>query len=95
MMFEITLADDTVEWVDGADSWQQEGPMTTFFATEEGRGRLDAWAVKLASYRTDRMVRIRRAEPRAADRTEAAGPGAPAALSRVPGGPGRHGRLTA
>jgi hypothetical protein len=78
MTFEITLSDNRVEWVEGADSWQQEGPMTTFFTTEEGRGRLDAWAVKLASYRTDRLVRIRRAEPRVdVDGAEPARAGAP------------------
>lgn len=60
MVFEITLTDGSVEWVAGAESWQQEGPMTTFFATDDGRDRLDAWSVKLASYRTERLLRIRR-----------------------------------
>ncbi len=95
MTFEISLVDDTVEWVDGADSWQQEGPMTTFFATDEGRGRLDAWAVKLASYRTDRLVRIRRAQSRAEAGTIEPVGAATTMLSRVTGGPDRRGRLTA
>jgi hypothetical protein len=60
MRFEITLADDTVEWLEGADSYQQEGPMTTFFANLAQRAALDSWSTKVASYRTDRIVRIRR-----------------------------------
>jgi len=72
MSFEVTLVDDTVEWVDGADSYQHEGPMTTFLARGAplepgGTARhtaLDSWSVKLASFRTDRVVKIRRAEER-------------------------------
>jgi hypothetical protein len=60
MAFEIMLADDTVEWVDDADSYQQEGPMTTFFGTGGRPASLDSWSVKVASFRTDRILRIRR-----------------------------------
>ena len=60
MGFEVTLADDTIEWVEGADSYQLEGPMTTFFGNEARRSALDCWSVKLASYRTDRITRILR-----------------------------------
>lgn len=60
MGFEVVLRDDTIEWVEGAASYQQEGPMTTFFDNGERPSMLDAWSVKLASYRTDRIVRIRR-----------------------------------
>jgi hypothetical protein len=59
-MFELTLADESTEWVEGADSYQQEGPLTTFFGNEARRAALDSWSIKLASYRTDRIVRIRR-----------------------------------
>jgi hypothetical protein len=70
MSFEVTLLDATVEWVDGADSYQHEGPMTTFFVSEApaepgGWARptsLDSWSVKVASFRTDRVLKIRRAE---------------------------------
>jgi len=48
------------EEVEHADSFQQEGPMTTFFGTDGRRGTLDCWSVKVASYRTDRIVKIRR-----------------------------------
>ena len=60
MAFEITLADESVEWIDGADSYQQEGPMTTFFDNAAQRTRLDCWSVKVASFRTEQIVRIRR-----------------------------------
>ena len=60
MAFEVTLADETTEWVDGADSYQQEGPMTTFFGNEARRATIDCWSVKVASIRTDRIVKILR-----------------------------------
>jgi hypothetical protein len=60
MTFEVTLVDTTVERVDGADSFQQEGPLTTFFGTDGRRRSLDCWSTKVASYRTERIVKIRR-----------------------------------
>jgi hypothetical protein len=62
-MFEVTLLDSSVEVVDGADSFQQEGPLTTFFATAGRHRGLDAWSVKLASFRTDRIAKIVRQAP--------------------------------
>ncbi len=59
MSFEVTLTDDTIERVDGADSYTLEGPLTTFFGNDRPRP-LDSWSVKVASYRTDRIARIRR-----------------------------------
>jgi hypothetical protein len=59
MAFEVTLIDESVEWVDGADSYQLEGPLTTFYGGERPRP-LDCWSTKVASYRTDRIARIRR-----------------------------------
>jgi hypothetical protein len=61
MAFEVTLIDDSTEWVEGADSYQQEGPLTTFYWGERPRP-LDSWSTKVASYRTDRIARIRRDE---------------------------------
>lgn len=58
MAFEVFLSDETVESVHGADSFQQEGPMTTFFASDGRRGTLDCWSVKVAQFRTDRIERI-------------------------------------
>jgi hypothetical protein len=62
MAFEVVLDGDGVEWVDGADSYEQEGPMTTFFDNGERAGGLGCWSLKVASYRTSRIVRIRRAD---------------------------------
>jgi hypothetical protein len=59
MAFEVTLTDESTELVDGADSYQQEGPLTTFYGGDRPRP-LDSWSVKVASYRTDRIARIRR-----------------------------------
>ena len=60
MAYEVTLADDSVEWVDNADTYQQEGPMTTFFDNAAQRTRLDCWSVKVASFRTERIIKILR-----------------------------------
>jgi hypothetical protein len=63
MGFHVTLQDETVELVEGADSYQQEGPMTTFFGTDGRRGAIDCWSVKIASFRTAHVVAIRRTVP--------------------------------
>jgi hypothetical protein len=68
MSFEVTLLDDTREVVEGADSYQQEGLMTTFFASEARHNALDSWSVKVASFRTDRVLKIRRVPDEAASR---------------------------
>ena len=59
--FEVTLKDRTVEVVEGADAYQQEGPMTTFFATRpDRRGVVDSWSERVASIRTAEVIIIRR-----------------------------------
>ena len=63
MSYEVTTADGTTELVAGADTYQQEGPLTTFFRTEPGRGVVDCWSIRLASFRTAEVLRIRRVEP--------------------------------
>ena len=62
MGYEVTTADGTIEVIAGADTYQQEGPLTTFFRTEPGRRVVDCWSVRLASFRTAEVVRIRRVE---------------------------------
>jgi len=62
MGYEVTTADGTTEVIAGADTYQQEGPLTTFFRTEPGRRVIDCWSVRLASFRTSEVVRIRRVE---------------------------------
>jgi hypothetical protein len=59
MAFEVTLTDETVESVQGADSYCLEGPLTTFYGNDRPRP-LDSWSVKVASYRTECIARIRR-----------------------------------
>lgn len=58
--YHVTLRDRTVELVDGADAYQQEGQMTTFFATASGRQVVDCWSTRVASFRTSEILAIRR-----------------------------------
>jgi len=58
--YEITLKDRTVEVIDGADAYQQEGQMTTFFSVDDDRRVVDCWSTRLASFRTSEIVIIRR-----------------------------------
>jgi hypothetical protein len=57
----VQLVDDTAEVIDGADAYQLEGPLTTFFRTSPGRVVVDCWATRLASFRTSdiRAIRLR------------------------------------
>jgi hypothetical protein len=57
--YEITLADGTVEHVDCADAYAQEGPLTTFFDTA-GRDVIDSWASRVLSLRTTEILMVRR-----------------------------------
>lgn len=59
--YEVTLTDRTVERIDGADAYQQEGQMTTFFRRDGGRQVVDSWATRVASFRTSEILIIRRA----------------------------------
>jgi hypothetical protein len=59
-LFAVTLTDQTTDFVEGADAYQQEGPLTTFFSFESGRQVIDSWSVRLASYRTADISAIRR-----------------------------------
>lgn len=64
--FEITFNDRSVDRIDDADGYQPEGPMTTFFLSDAGHGRLDAWSTRLASFRSADIAAIRRVEHAAA-----------------------------
>ncbi|MBW3573931.1 MAG: hypothetical protein KY450_03555 [Actinobacteria bacterium] len=66
MGYEVTTNDGSREVVTGADTYQLEGPLTTFFRTEAERRVIDCWSVRLASFRTLDVVRIRRLEERGA-----------------------------
>jgi hypothetical protein len=63
--YQITLKDRSTERVEGADAYQQEGQMTTFFQTGSGRNVVDTWSTRLASFRTSEVVVIRRLDPAA------------------------------
>ena len=60
--YDVTITDGSVERVTDADTYQQEGPLTTFFRTDDGRRIVDCWSVRLASYRTAEITRIRRVD---------------------------------
>jgi hypothetical protein len=59
-LFAVTLTDQTTDFVEDADAYQQEGPMTTFFSLRDDRHVIDSWSVRLASYRTADISAIRR-----------------------------------
>ena len=69
-LFAVTLTDQTTDVVEGADAYQLEGPLTTFFAFRSNRNVIDSWSVRLASYRTADIVAIRRSADEA-DRASA------------------------
>ena len=60
MSFVVHFEDETTTVVDAADSYEQEGPLTTFF-DRNGGGRLaSAFAVRVASFRTSKIVEVSR-----------------------------------
>lgn len=58
--FEVLLSADRVECIHGADAYQLEGPLTTFFRLGGSRTVIDSWSTRLASFRTVDIVAIRR-----------------------------------
>ena len=58
--YEITLTDSHRERIEGADSYAQEGQLTTFFRSGSDRQVVDCWSVRLASYRTAEISAVRR-----------------------------------
>ena len=60
MGFVVRFEDETTTVVHGADAYEQEGPLTTFF-DRNGGGRLtSAFTVRVASFRTSRILEVRR-----------------------------------
>ena len=82
--YDITLRDGTVEQVVGRDAYQPEQSMTTFFRTE-GRQTVDCWSVRMASFRTDQILAIRRLESFVVRARAARG-----STARLSTGSGRH-----
>lgn len=60
--FDVTLADGTSERVSGANAYQQEQSMTTFFHSSSDRQSFDCWSIRVASFRTDSIMSIRRVQ---------------------------------
>jgi hypothetical protein len=58
----VTMKDQSTEVVAGADAYQQEGQMTTFFRTEGVRDVVDSWSTRLFSVRTTEILMIRRVD---------------------------------
>jgi hypothetical protein len=60
MSFLVRFEDETTTVVHGADAYEQEGPLTTFF-DRNGGGRLaSAFTVRVASFRTGRIIEVRK-----------------------------------
>ncbi len=62
MSFLVRFEDETTTVVHGADAYEQEGPLTTFF-DRNGGGRLaSAFTLRVASFRTGRIIEVRKME---------------------------------
>ena len=71
--YTLVRKDGEVELIEGADTYEQEGPLTTFFQVAPDRRVIDCWSVRLMSIRTTEIASIRRATSNAsADRVETA-----------------------
>lgn len=57
--FEIILTDGASAWVHEVDSYQMEGPLTTFFRSGTATLRLGSFSERIASFRTDAIACIR------------------------------------
>lgn len=57
--YEVTLKDRSVQEVDDAHAYQQEGQMTTFFRNDEARQMVDSWSRRVFSVRTSEVLMIR------------------------------------
>ena len=57
--YEVTVTEGTIV-VDGADAYAPDGALTTFYRCRDGRTTVDAWATRVASFRTTDVHRIMR-----------------------------------
>ena len=67
--YTLVRKDGEVELIEGADTYEQEGPLTTFFQVAPDRRVIDCWSVRLMSIRTTEIASIRR-EPNALPSTQ-------------------------
>ena len=61
--FQVQLKDGSTEEIVGADTYDQEGPLTTFFHSGRSRAAIDSWAERVASFKTTEIRRIIRRQP--------------------------------
>lgn len=57
--YEVRIGDGTIE-VRGADAYAPDGALTTFYRCRDGRDVVDAWATRVASFRTADITSILR-----------------------------------
>lgn len=76
----VQQTDDVTRIVEGADAYAPEGVLTTFFATRDGRGVIDSWADRVASFRTAGIASVERIDPARA-RDDGQGTNAPVSAS--------------
>ena len=69
--YSLVRKDGEVELIEGADTYEQEGPLTTFFQVAPDRRVIDCWSVRLMSIRTTEIASIRRENNVAPIRREA------------------------
>ena len=60
--FAIQLKEGQTVSVAEADTYQFEGPLTTFFSTGSNLQVIDSWSTRVASYRTADIVSIERCD---------------------------------
>ena len=69
--YTLVRKDGEVELIEGADTYEQEGPLTTFFQVAPDRRVIDCWSVRLMSIRTTEVASIRRESNMSSTRREA------------------------
>ncbi len=58
--FAVQLTSGETVYINEADAYQFEGPLTTFFSTGSSRQVIDSWSTRVASYRTNDVRAIER-----------------------------------
>jgi hypothetical protein len=62
-IFSVTLSSGRTIDVTDADTYQPEGPLTTFFVTGSSSPTIDVWSERVASFRTVDIVSIHQCTP--------------------------------
>lgn len=64
LRYDVLLTDGLVE-IAGANAYGPDGAMTTFYRCRDDRETIDAWATRVASFRTADIRQVIRVEPAA------------------------------